>query len=175
MKIKAFSIKEPWASMIYNGKKTIETRTWKTDYRGELLLCASKKPESDLSGCAFATCILSDIHKMTEVDVDAACCTVYPNAYAWMLDNIHRLNVLFPVKGKLSLFDVDTNVSNREVKDMIKDCCENCCELCGDGKAPYCMPNGEFKKVPSMDYVCGDYQDCKLKVDTNIKRYKGEG
>lgn len=104
--MKAISIKEPWASMLYNGKKTIETRTWKTNYRGELLLCASRYPKSEISGYAFATCILSDIHKMTEVDVASACCTVYPNAYAWMLDNIQRIE-LFPVKGKLSLFEVE--------------------------------------------------------------------
>jgi len=47
---------------------------------------------------------------------------------------------------------------------MYKKCCENCCEL-SSGKAPYCMPNGEFKEVLSMDYVCNDYSDCRIKVN----------
>ena len=46
---------------------------------------------------------------------------------------------------------------------MKKKCCENCCELCGDGKAPYCMPNGEFQEVLSMDHVCEYYKDCRIK------------
>ena len=47
---------------------------------------------------------------------------------------------------------------------MKKKCCENCCELCGDGKAPYCIPNGEFQEVLSMDHVCEYYKDCRIKV-----------
>ena len=48
-------------------------------------------------------------------------------------------------------------------------CCENCCELCG-GKAPYCMPNGEFKEVLSMNYVCDDYSDCRISSKNSIRR-----
>ena len=41
--MKALSVKEPWASLIRSGKKTIETRTWNTNYRGKLLICTSQK------------------------------------------------------------------------------------------------------------------------------------
>lgn len=41
-KMKAISLWEPWASLIATGAKKIETRHWKTDYRGDLLICASK-------------------------------------------------------------------------------------------------------------------------------------
>jgi len=75
--VKAISIKEPWASMIKSGKKTIETRTWKTDYRGKILLCASKNPKSKISGKAFAIADLSDIKPMTKGDIVKACCDVY--------------------------------------------------------------------------------------------------
>lgn len=43
--MKVLSIIEPWASLIANGKKSIETRSWKTSYRGELYIHASKKKE----------------------------------------------------------------------------------------------------------------------------------
>lgn len=43
MKLKALSLWQPWASLIAVGAKTYETRSWKTDYRGPLLICASKK------------------------------------------------------------------------------------------------------------------------------------
>lgn len=33
--MKVLSIKEPYATLIANGDKLIETRSWKTNYRGE--------------------------------------------------------------------------------------------------------------------------------------------
>ena len=38
--MKALSIWQPWASLI--GVKLIETRSWPTNYRGQLLICAAK-------------------------------------------------------------------------------------------------------------------------------------
>lgn len=41
--MKVISIKEPFATLIANGDKYIETRSWKTNYRGELFIHASGK------------------------------------------------------------------------------------------------------------------------------------
>lgn len=41
--MKVISIKEPFATLIRNGDKKIETRSWKTHYRGELFIHASGK------------------------------------------------------------------------------------------------------------------------------------
>ncbi len=41
--MKVISIKEPFATLIMNGYKLIETRSWKTNYRGELYIHASGK------------------------------------------------------------------------------------------------------------------------------------
>lgn len=103
--IKAISIKEPWATRILQGK-TIETRTWKTDYRGPLLLCASKKPESNISGKAFAIVDLVDCRPMKYEDERAAMCKVYPGAVSWFFKNLRRIKP-FPIKGQLGLFTVD--------------------------------------------------------------------
>ena len=40
--LRALSWKQPYATMMLHGK--VETRTWPTDYRGWVLICASKKP-----------------------------------------------------------------------------------------------------------------------------------
>lgn len=103
--MKALSIKEPWVTLLHQGNKTIETRTWNTKYRGWLLLCASKKPVSDLSGNAFAIAELTDSRPMTEEDEHKACCKVYPKAHSWLLKNITPIEP-YPVKGRLSLFNV---------------------------------------------------------------------
>lgn len=43
--MKALSVKQPWASLIAGGHKTIEWRSWRTNYRGPLLICAGKTPD----------------------------------------------------------------------------------------------------------------------------------
>jgi hypothetical protein len=88
------------------GRKTIETRTWKTSYRGKILLFASQKPKSGISGMAFAIAELADVRPMTKADEAAACCAVYDRANSWFLENVTPIEP-FPVKGKLGLFDVE--------------------------------------------------------------------
>lgn len=39
---KALSIRQPWASLIASGHKTIENRTWQVGYRGPLLIHAGQ-------------------------------------------------------------------------------------------------------------------------------------
>nr|WP_204166784.1 ASCH domain-containing protein [Bacillus sp. CGMCC 1.16541] len=41
--MKVISIMQPWASLIALGEKKFETRSWRTNYRGELAIHASKK------------------------------------------------------------------------------------------------------------------------------------
>ena len=38
--MKALTIKQPWASLIINGHKQYEIRSWKTSYRGKILIHA---------------------------------------------------------------------------------------------------------------------------------------
>lgn len=56
------------------------------------------------------------------------------------------------------------NDSGSVLKHSVKSCCENCCELCHADEVTYCIPNGKFKRVYSLDYICNDYQDCKVKI-----------
>lgn len=43
MEYTVLSIKQPWAWLIANGYKTLENRSWKTNFRGEFLIQASQK------------------------------------------------------------------------------------------------------------------------------------
>lgn len=40
--MKVLSLTQPWASLVASGAKRIETRSWRTNYRGPLLIHASK-------------------------------------------------------------------------------------------------------------------------------------
>jgi hypothetical protein len=113
--MKAISVKDNgtpdtnWASLIEQGIKTIETRTWKTNYRGDLLICCSASSKSDNAGLAVCIVHLDDIVLMEKKHEKAACCKVYPRAQAWILSNLRPLARKFPVKGQLRLYEVEVD------------------------------------------------------------------
>lgn len=112
--MKALSVRAPYAFGIVAGVKTVEMRTWQTDYRGELLICSSRTGERDkdlkgrfVFGKALAVVTLKDIvpynkkkhARLSLIDGDY-------DGYAWILSD-PRPVIPTPIKGKLHLFDVD--------------------------------------------------------------------
>lgn len=112
--MKAISVKQPWASMIAQGVKSIETRTWATRHRGPLLIVASSQPKIGPTGLALVVVELIDCRRMGEGDVQAACCAVYPGAWAWVLKMIGPVDPMFPVRGRLGLYDVPDELITSE-------------------------------------------------------------
>lgn len=45
--MKVITIKQPWATLIAEGYKEYEFRTWKTKYRGDILIHAGKSLDKD--------------------------------------------------------------------------------------------------------------------------------
>lgn len=106
--MKAISVKQPWADHIMYGKKTIEIRTWKTHYRGDILICASKNPKTERSGVALCIAELYDIKSSVKSDEEFALCEIHESSdYSWYLRNIRELRWFPPVKGKLSIYDIE--------------------------------------------------------------------
>lgn len=109
--MKALSLQQPWANLIADGFKTIETRKWTTSYRGPLLILASKTPKIEPYGCAVCVVDLLDIKPMTLEHEAAARCDVYPRAQSWFLGNARRIKPI-PMKGQLSIFNVPLEISD---------------------------------------------------------------
>ena len=132
--MKVLSITEPYATLIRDGIKKIETRSWKTNYRGDLLIHASstKIPKDyknndwlmelvgtrDLHfGQIVCKCKLVDCVKMTEEFINEV--THNPNEYisgfyevgryAWILEDVQPVDS-GKVKGSLGLWNCDENV-----------------------------------------------------------------
>jgi hypothetical protein len=103
--MKALSVRQPWANMIAGGEKTIETRKWLTDYRGDLLIVSSRQPPIEPAGFAVALVKVIGCRLMTKADEAAARCAIYPGAYSWILTDVRRLKP-FPVRGQLGIFEV---------------------------------------------------------------------
>ena len=102
----ALSVKQPFANWIRDGRKTIETRTWSTAYRGDLLIVSSRRPSISPAGYAVALVNLVDCRPMVAGDWQAACCDPYPGAYGWFLENIRPLVEPFEVRGTLGLYQI---------------------------------------------------------------------
>jgi len=119
MKMRALSLTQPWANMVAQGAKPIETRSWSTPYRGWLLVCATRQA---IPGCpgpygvALAVAALTDCRPMTKADETQARCAVSPGRWAWLLDGIERLgpDQQFPVRGQLGIFAVEVPAAHEE-------------------------------------------------------------
>ena len=109
--MKALSIMPYWANLVMLGEKTVECRTWRTDYRGDLLICASSRRNSGcIAGMALCVATLEDIVPFTKKHLDDACMDAdeMPDkpSWAWILKDAGPIEP-FAVKGQLHLFDVD--------------------------------------------------------------------
>ncbi len=97
--MKALSVRGDYIMDMIAGKKKIEYRTWKTNYRGPLLMCSTTKK---VAGAApgYAICV---------VNLKSIQYFPFEDLYHW---NIELANVIKPihVKGQLKLFNVDDNL-----------------------------------------------------------------
>lgn len=124
--MKAITLKQPWASLVAYGIKKYEFRTWKTNYRGKLLIHAGagidkdemKKyvdlgidfPKSkiiaivDLVDC----CLLDDeLNKKIILENNIAYGNKIRTGYAWKLDNVKMINIDKKINGQLGLWNYD--------------------------------------------------------------------
>ena len=123
-KFRALCVKQPYADLLtrvvfldedmnFHAAKTIEVRTRNINYRGDILICSSAKPnipgrESGVT-CGFVE--LYDVKRVedfTEQDWKATC---IPEAerpktgYGWMVRNPRRVCEM-PIKGQLGIYDL---------------------------------------------------------------------
>ena len=111
MLYKAISLKQPWANLVASGEKTIETRKWSTKYRGDLVICSSQNPKIEPYGKALCIVELYDVQPMTKEHEKKACVKVYHKAHAWFLRNLRPINPPIPVKGALSIFNLELKLN----------------------------------------------------------------
>lgn len=97
--MKALSVRGDYIMDMIAGKKKIEYRTWKTNYRGSLLMCSTAKK---VAGAApgYAICV---------VNLKSIQYFPFEDLYYW---NIELVDVIKPihVKGQLKLFNVDDDL-----------------------------------------------------------------
>ena len=125
--MKALTIKEPWATLIIEGYKEYEFRSWKINYRGKILIHAGMSNEKKYTemfkdyhldyphGAIIGEAILVDCIPVTpelEEILYQKNPLVYHKSehkrvYAWKLEKIIKYEKPINCKGKLGLWNYD--------------------------------------------------------------------
>ena len=125
--MKVLTIKQPWASLIVDKYKRYEFRSWKTKYRGKILIHAGMSLEKDMverfkdynleyelgaiiGEAEITDCILVDEtfnKELRDIDPIVYGRSNHVETYAWKLENIIKYDKVIPVKGKLGLWNYD--------------------------------------------------------------------
>ena len=127
--MKVITIKQPFATLIAEGLKEYEFRTWKTKYRGDILIHAGKGIDKEAmkryehlnldypNGCIIAKATITDCividenaRKMLKQKNPIVYSSIIKhkewNGYGFKLENVEKIKPI-PVNGKLSLWDYD--------------------------------------------------------------------
>lgn len=144
--MKVLSLTEPFATLILNGKKHIETRSWKTSYRGWLYIHASmtkmaKKDANDnelmslIAGkklnygfivckCNLVDCIYMTseyVEKIKDSNYQEYICGEYSEGrYAWILEDVNILQTPVPAKGQLGIWNYYDEFEIMELMNKIE-------------------------------------------------------
>ena len=126
--MKVLTIKQPWATLIMQGDKRFEFRSWKTKYRGDLLIHAGKGidkpamkrlskylPEELPYGKILGKVKLVDCIRMSpefkellsKENNDIYTESSFKENYGWQLTDVEVFEEPIEAKGHLSLWEYD--------------------------------------------------------------------
>ena len=125
--MKALTVKNPWATLIIGGYKKYEFRSWKTKYRGKILIHTSIVPDKKAINCFYNLdlnykngYIIGEVEvvdcievtkefedKLIKENKQVYGATIGRGGYAWKLGNIKKYINPIPVKGKLGLWEYE--------------------------------------------------------------------
>ena len=124
--MKVLTIKNPWAELIVKGYKEYEFRSWKTNYRGKILIHAGLNIEKDslnkfkeynlsyINGAIIGEAYITDCIKVDKVfdkNLRKIDNVVYgsnhESLYAWKLEKVKKYNNPIFIKGKLGLWNYE--------------------------------------------------------------------
>ena len=125
--MKVITLKQPWATLIAEGIKEYEFRSWKINYRGEILIHAGKGIDKQamerfkhlnlsyptsriLAKVNIVDCIKLSKEINKEIIKENELVYGYNNdrtGYAWKLDNIQKVNIEKEFLGKQGIWNIE--------------------------------------------------------------------
>ena len=126
--MKVLTIKQPWATLIMQGDKRFEFRSWQTKYRGDLLIHAGKGIDKEAMkrlakylpneiplGKILGKVILVDCIRMCpefkemllKENSDIYTKSSFSENFGWQVENVQVFDEPIEAKGHLSLWEYD--------------------------------------------------------------------
>jgi hypothetical protein len=104
----ALSVKQPWAALLAAGRKTIEVRRWRTNFRGRLLVHAARIPDPRPEAWAHVPPELGELARLEGGILgvgEVVACRTYSRLDAFAADQVLHLNDLswFEPRGLFGL------------------------------------------------------------------------
>ena len=156
--MKALSITQPWASLVDIKAKRLETRSWRTDYRGPLVICAAKgypkwAQETYLEK-PFLDALSPHFSNARELPTGAALCLVNDNAVRILVQKPLRITVC-----KLALH----RVFQCHIRVIREHRAGKCC-LARLARPRQCQDWVAFGEFAKRGFGCSGYHsaDCKF-------------
>lgn len=125
--MKTLTIRQPYVQAILSGLKQYETRSWKTNYHGKLLIHAGRAKitpalqelvikynfQNIITGAILLECELVDCipitkefrQQQTQAEIDFGDWTI--GRYAWRLTNIKPIPTPIKITGQLGLWNFE--------------------------------------------------------------------
>lgn len=130
--MKVLTLRQPWATLVAEGIKKYEFRSWKTKYRGKILIHAGsgidkedmkKYIDLNLEFPSKKIIAIVEIEDCLELDEElnkkiiAENNIAYGNknrtGYAWKLNNVKKINYNKEINGQLGLWSIEEKTLNQ--------------------------------------------------------------
>ena len=124
--MKVLTLKQPWATLVAEEIKKYEFRTWKTNYRGKVLIHSGagvEKKELDrfkdldleypskriIAEVEIEDCLElnDDLNQKIINENNIAYGSKHRTGYAWKLKNVKKLDINKEVNGKFGLWNIN--------------------------------------------------------------------
>lgn len=129
--MKVITLKQPWASLVAYGYKKFEFRSWKTNYRGKVLIHAGVGVDKDdikkfqSLGLPYPSRrIIAEVEILDCIKIDFDFNNKIKNmnnivygskdrtGYAWVLGDVKLINSDIEIKGRLGFWEYDRDKLN---------------------------------------------------------------
>ncbi len=127
--MKVLTLKQPWATLVAEGIKKYEFRSWKTNYRGKILIHAGSSIEKQelnrfkelnleypskkiIAEAELVDCLPLDdeLNKKIISENNIAYGNKERTGYAWVLKNIKKIDSNKEIKGQLGLWNIKDDI-----------------------------------------------------------------
>jgi hypothetical protein len=105
------TVRQPWAWALVTGRKDVENRTWKTNYRGLLFVHAAQKPDRDAAVTTKVpahlplSAVVGSVH-LVDVVQHHQSQWAEPQLWHWVVDSPREFDEPIPMPGRLGLWRV---------------------------------------------------------------------